>query len=273
MAGGVKAHAQRKISLQGEPHSRTNLGGREGWTTKERGTQHRGSCDRGDTDTGSLSDGDDGASSSQESVLNDPTAKEYAVETMELQPTEGQNLFHEPLFSAVTMRWKKNAHRVTQTRVTHTKVWNTPAQLIETPLVGNIRELTLLDDRARQPLGEVAFQRRQDNRPVTEEDGRWLPNKDWPKTPTSGNWDSLVGGRGCFIMTRPYNRNVERMLRPGGTSDPESMEDSGKVRSLLTRDGPQQTSYPETQVRHWPPATEPETGAHTVWEERRGQQT
>jgi hypothetical protein len=122
-------------------------------------------------------------------VLNDPTAKEYTVETMELQPTEGQNLFHEPLFSAVTLRWKKNAHRVTQTRVTHNKVWNTPAQLIETPLMGNIRELTLLDDRARQPMGEVAFQRRQDDRPVTEEDGRWLPNKEWPKTPTSGNWD------------------------------------------------------------------------------------
>ena len=101
-------HAQKTSSLHGEPHSRTNLSGREGWTNKEQGTQHRDSFDRGDTDMGSLSDGDDGASSSQESVSKDQNAEGYAVDTMELQP----------VFSAVTLRWKKNAHCVTQTRVT-----------------------------------------------------------------------------------------------------------------------------------------------------------
>ena len=144
MAGGVKAHAQRSISPQREPHSRPNLGGHESWTTKEQGTQHQGSRDRGKTDTRSSSDDDGGVSSSQESVTNDPNAKEHAVETME-KPTEGHNLFHEPLFSAVTLRWKKTAHRVTQTKIMHDKVWNTPAQLIKTPLMKNIRELTLLD--------------------------------------------------------------------------------------------------------------------------------
>jgi hypothetical protein len=83
-------------------------------------------------------------SSSQESVTNDPTAKEHAVETME-KPTEGHNPFHEPLFLAVTLRWKKTAHWVTQTKVTHNKVWETPAQLNKTLMVENIRELTLLD--------------------------------------------------------------------------------------------------------------------------------
>ena len=38
--------------------------------------------------------------------------------------------------------------------------------------------------------------------PVTDEEGRWLPNKEWPKTPTSGNW----GRRGYFIMVRPSYR-------------------------------------------------------------------
>jgi hypothetical protein len=220
MAGGVKAHTQRSISPQKEPHSRPNLGGREGWTTKEQGTQHQGSRDRGKTDTRSSSDDDGGASSSQESVTNDPNAKDHAVETME-KPTEGHNLFHEPLFSAVTLRWKKTAHRVTQTKITHTKVWETTAQLNKTPMVENIRELTLLDARASQPLGEVALQGRLDDRPLTKEDGKGPPNKDWPKTPTSGNWnrssrrsrlfyDDQTMQPGCYDPVAPLTWNLWR---------------------------------------------------------------
>jgi hypothetical protein len=234
-------HAQKTSSLHGEPHSRTNLSGREGWTNKEQGTQHRDSFDRGDTDMGSLSDGDDGASSSQGSVSEGQNAEGHAVETMELQPAEGQSLFHEPVFSAVTLRWKKNAHRVTRTRITQNEVWNTTAQLIgdrqefqdaiatpalflavpewshlgssDTPLVGDMRELTLLDDRARQPPGGVAFQRQQGGWPVTDKDGRWLPNREWPKTPASGNWD------------RPSKRS--RLFYNGQAVQPERWDRGG----------------------------------------------
>jgi hypothetical protein len=183
-------------------------------------TQHQGSRDRGKTDTRSSSDDDGGASSSQESVTNDPNAKEHAVETME-KPTEGHNLFHEPLFSAVTLRWKKTAHRVTQTKITHNKVWETTAQLNKTPMVENIRELTLLDARASQPLGEVALQGRLDDRPLTKEDGKGPPNKDWPKTPTSGNWnrssrrsrlfyDDQTMQPGCYDPVAPLTWNLWR---------------------------------------------------------------
>ena len=133
-------HAQETSSLQGETHSRRNLSGHEGWTNEGQSTQHRGSFDSGNTDVGSLSDGDDGANSSQESTSKDRSAEGYAVETVvsqrprvkahrkrgsnngaqnrggakervrtiayppyTLQPADGQNPFHEPVFSAVTL--------------------------------------------------------------------------------------------------------------------------------------------------------------------------
>jgi hypothetical protein len=129
LPGGAVEHAQESSYIKKEPHSRPNLNGREGWTNTQ-GTQHRDSFDRGDTDMGSLSDGDDGASSSQGSVSEGQHAEGHAVETMELQPAEGQGLFHEPIFLVVMLRWKKNAHRVTRTRITQKEVWNTTAQLI-----------------------------------------------------------------------------------------------------------------------------------------------
>jgi hypothetical protein len=383
LPGGAGVHAQETSSLQGETHSRRNLSGHKGWTSKGQSTQHRGSFNSGDTqsaDVGSLSGGDDGANSSQESTSKDQSTGGYAVETVVLQqprikahrrrdsnngartkdgakerdctiayppyvlqPADRQNLFHEPVFSAVTLRWEKNAHRLTQTRVTQSvtnEVRDTQtAQLVDdrpgfqsvtdkpmlfpagpewfhlgsydTPLVGDVRKLALLDEWTSLPLGGVgdggrkrvhlrlphdlvyhqrigfdntckltgrrlpveasaAFRQRQgtyiedtyeevpygpvplwtnppaviqlqemidiqgrlgehsrtdkgpgdestNGWPVTDEEGRWLPNKEWPETPTSGNWDRPSRRSRLF-----YNGQAVRpeLWNRGGYYDP-----------------------------------------------------
>ena len=97
-----------------------------------------------------------------------------------------------------------------------------------------MRELTLLDDRARQPLGGVASQRRQDDWPVTDVDGRWLPNREWPKTPTSGNWD------------RPSKRS--RLFYNGQVVQPERWDRGGYYDPVV----PQTLSQLRTREKYDP---------------------
>jgi hypothetical protein len=229
LPGGAGVHAQETSSLKGETHSRRNLSGHKGWTSKGQRTQHWGSFNSGDTqtaDVGSLSDDDDGANSSQGSTSKDRSTGGYAVETVVsqrprvkahrkrdsnngarnkdgakerdrtvayplyvLQPAGRQNLFHEPVFLAVTQRWERNAHRLTQPGVTQggevtNEVRDTQtAQLVDdrprfqsvtdkpmlfqdgpdwfnlgsydTPLVGDERKLAPLDEWTSPPLGGV----------------------------------------------------------------------------------------------------------------------
>jgi hypothetical protein len=67
--------------------------------------------------------------------------------------------------------------------------------------------------------------------PVTNGEGRWLPNKEWPKTPTSGNWDcpsrrSRLFYYGQAVRTELWDR--------GGYYDPLVPQTLGQLR---TREG------------------------------------
>ena len=47
--------------------------------------------------------------------------------------------------------------------------------------------------------------------PVTDEEGRWLPNKEWPQTPTSGNWgrpseESRIFYNGQAVIPEVWDR-------------------------------------------------------------------
>ena len=133
------------------------------------------------------------------------------VEAVKLQPAREQGLFHEPAFSAVTQRWKRTAHRVTQTKIRDTTAQLTNGRqtfqdatattvlflagpkwlqlrTYDTPFIENMQKLTLLENQTRGPLGGVTPIQRQDG-PVTDERGGWIPNRRWPKIPTPGGWD------------------------------------------------------------------------------------
>ena len=72
--------------------------------------------------------------------------------------------------------------------------------------------------------------------PVTDEEGRWLPNKEWPKTPTSGNWGRpsgesrlLYNGQAVIpevLDRRGYSTLSERRGRGVGGS--QNVKDVGR---------------------------------------------